>query len=141
MFYIHFFPTVNPTSIFLQPAFPYFCFSAAKHLWMKRSFFLRTVLLCFYAVSLSYGITKHENLGWQLPNHTDVASHPAEKVLLCAVVDRKVLRINCGIFFPLLTGLQCNSNPMLNSCLAMKCHLAGTVFTLKPLCSNASFGV
>lgn len=40
-----------------------FCFSAAKHLWLKRSFFLRTVLLCFYAVSLSYGVTKHENLG------------------------------------------------------------------------------
>lgn len=80
-----------------------FCFSAAKHLWLKRSFFLRTVLLCFYAVSLSYGVTKHENLGWQLPNRIDVASHPAEKALLCAVTDRKVLRIN-DRFFPHLTG-------------------------------------
>lgn len=117
-----------------QVAFPcnqlslIFCFSVAKHLWLKRSFFLRTVLLCFYAVSLSCGITKHENLGWQLPNHIDDTSHPAEKALLCAVTARKVLRINARLFSSVDRGLQCNSNPMLNSCL-VKCRLAGTVFT------------
>lgn len=106
-----------------------FCFSAAKHLWLKRSFFLRTVLVCFYAVSLSCGITQHENPGWQLPNHIDAAAHPAEKALLCAVTDRKVLRINDRFFSSCDRGLQCNSNSMLNSCPVVKCPLAGTAFT------------
>lgn len=129
LFYIAaFFQQLNQVAFSCNQLSLTFCFSAAKHLWLKRNFFLRTVLLCFYSVSLSYGITRHENLGGQLPDHIDVASHPAEKALLCAVSDRKVLRIN-EIFSSFVRGLQCNSNPMLNSCLVMKCRLAGTVFT------------